>query len=424
MISRDYFINELGISNKILDILDEIEKDEVFISKNKKFENIFEINQLKVINAFRKTEITSDDFNWHTGYSYNDRGREKIDELFSNIFKSENSLVRTGFVSGTHAISACFFGILRPGDQIIYATGTPYDSIHSAIGISGSNMGSLKEFGITYDECDMKNDDIDYDTLSEMINKNTKMIVLQRAVGYANRKALTINKIETFANFMKKNHPNIITMVDNCYGEFLEEKEPIEVGIDLIAGSLIKGIGGGIARSGGYVTGKEELVEKVSYRLTCPGIGGEQGAMYGQTINILQGLYFAPTVIKNALKGALLAGELFKKLGFETSPDIGEDRSDIITTIYLKNKERLIAFCEAIQDSAIVDGKFKPVPGPLPGYDDEIIMASGSFIQGSTIDISADAPLREPFAVYYQGGLTYEHAKLGLLLAAEKVDKL
>ncbi|MDR2458052.1 MAG: methionine gamma-lyase family protein [Clostridiales Family XIII bacterium] len=420
-IIEKFYKKEFGIKEELLELSRKIEDRPVVKKSFSKINNMAEFNQLKVIKAFQKSKITSEDFNWYTGYSYNDKGREKIEEIFADVFRAEEALVRTQFVSGTHAISTCFFGLLRPGDEMIYASGTPYDSIHNSIGINSNGMGSLKEFGILYNEVAMKNDDIDYETLDSIISNNTKLIVLERAIGYANRKALTISKIEKFAKHIKEKYPNIITMVDNCYGEFIEERGPIEAGIDIIAGSLIKGPGGGIARSGGYVSGKKDLVEKISYRLTCPGVGGEEGAMYGQTMDILQGFYFAPIAVSNALKGAIFCGEIFKELGYQVSPEINEERSDIVETIYLGSKEKLILFCEAIQEASIIDSIYMPVPEKLPGYDDDIIMASGAFVQGSTIEVSADAPLREPYCVYYQGGLTFPHAKLAVLKAASKI---
>jgi cystathionine beta-lyase family protein involved in aluminum resistance len=314
------------------------------------------------------------------------------------------------------------YSLLGSGDELIYASGTPYDTIHFTIGLSGEGQGSLKEIGVGYKEIPMAGGKLNVPKIMDSITEKTRVVMLQRAVGYQEREALTLSEIAKFAERLKATRPDIVLACDNCYGEFLEEMEPAEVGVDIMAGSLIKNPGGGIALGGGYIAGRSALIERAGYALTAPGIGSEQGITFGQVRNMLQGLYFAPSITAAAVKGAILVGEVFAKLGYKASPSIREPRSDIIETIYLGSKEKVVAFCEGVQKAAVVDSMFAPVPENDPGYVDKIIMASGSFTQGSSIELSADAPLREPYAVYFQGGLTYAHSRLGVMLAAEGVE--
>jgi cystathionine beta-lyase family protein involved in aluminum resistance len=400
-------------------------------------------NQYKVLNAFRKNRISETHFNWATGYGYDDAGREATERVYADIFGTEAAIVRTQIVNGTHALSVTLSGILRPGDELIYCTGTPYDTLLATIGINTSDAdapagrtgsdapgasagrtGSLAEFGITYKQVELTADGgIDLAELKSAITPKTRMVCLQRATGYADRKAITLDEIAEWADFLEELNPNIVRMVDNCYGEFLDHIEPTQAGAGahIIAGSLIKNPGGGLALSGGYVAGRADLVEMISYRLTCPGIGGECGLTFGQTRTMLQGLFLAPKVVNGAVKGAILCAHLFESLGYKVSPAWDEDRSDIIETVTLGTPEGLIAFCEGVQAAAPVDSFVRPEPWDMPGYEDKVIMAAGAFIQGSSIELSADGPLREPYNAYFQGGLTYEYSKIGVLMAAQKL---
>jgi len=412
--------DKYGIDESILALAAEAEAEVEGVFAG--LDEICAYNQYKVANAFRISRISEHHFNQSTGYGYNDSGRAAVEKVYSEVFGTESALVRTQIVNGTHAISISFSGILRPGDELIYCTGTPYDTIHGSIGLTGSDMGSLKDFGISYRQIELKEGGgIDFEALKGIISPKTRMLCLQRAAGYSDRKAIAIDQIAVWADFMKTEFPDIILMVDNCYGEFTSKQEPSEVGVDLIAGSLIKNPGGGLAFSGGYVCGKADLIEKISYRLTCPGIGGECGLSFGQNRNILQGLYLAPKVVNGALKGAVLCARLFEKLGYKVNPAWDEERSDIIETLTLGSADALIKFCEGVQEAAPVDSFVRPEPCEMPGYEDEVIMAAGAFIQGSSIELSADGPLRPPYNVFFQGGLSYEYSKLGVLMAAQKL---
>jgi cystathionine beta-lyase family protein involved in aluminum resistance len=385
-------------------------------------EKIAELCQAKVLAAFRKNRIAESHFAWNTGYGYDDAGREAVERVYADVFGTEAALVRPLIVNGTHAISLALTGILRPGDELIYCTGAPYDTIRPTIGLSGEGMGSLKEFGISYKQVELTPDGgIDFEAVKRAISPHTRIIALQRATGYSDRKALTTAQIADFTEFCRGIEYNDVIFADNCYGEFLDEREPTEAGVDLIAGSLIKNPGGGLALSGGYIAGRRDLTEKISYRMTAPGIGGECGLTFGQTRSILQGLFVAPHVVSGALKGAIFCAKLFEKLGFGVSPLWNEARSDIIETVRLGSPEALIAFCEGIQAASPVDSHVRPEPWDMPGYDDRVIMAAGAFVQGSSIEMSADGPMREPYNVYFQGGLTYEHAKIGVLSAAQRL---
>ncbi|MDR2610425.1 MAG: methionine gamma-lyase family protein [Clostridiales Family XIII bacterium] len=380
----------------------------------------------KVLAAFRKNRIADTHFAWNTGYGYDDAGRAAVERVYADVFGAEAALVRPLIVNGTHAISLALTGVLRPSDELLYCTGAPYDTIQPTIGLTGDEgNGSLREYGVTYQQAELlPGGDIDRDAVRRAITPATRVIALQRATGYSDRKALTMAEIAGFTAFCHDVDPDIILFVDNCYGEFLDELEPSNVGADIVAGSLIKNPGGGLALSGGYIAGRQDLIERVACRMTTPGIGGECGLTFGQTRTILQGLFIAPHVVAGAQKGAVFCARLFENLGFSVSPRWDEERSDIIETVRLGSPEALIAFCEGIQSASPVDSHVRPEPWDMPGYDDKVIMAAGAFVQGSSIEMSADGPLREPFNVYFQGGLTYEHAKTGVLAAAQRlIDK-
>jgi len=381
-------------------------------------DNIKQYNQYKVINAMQKSKLNATHFNWTTGYGYDDIGREKVEEIYSYVFNTEDALVRPTIVSGTHAITLTITGILRPGDEIISITGSPYDTLQKVIGIKGSEKGSLIEYGIKYKEIPLSvKGKIDIKSVLNEISKDTKLILIQRSTGYSDRKAVTINEIKEAISAIKEYSNNLICMVDNCYGEFLEKVEPSDVGADVIAGSLIKNPGGGLALSGGYIAGSKEIIELVANRSTAPGIGKECGLTFGTTRNTLQGLFLAPLIVSEALKGALLTALVYKSLGFRIIPDLDDTRSDIIQCIEFKDKEKLVKYCQGIQKASPVDSYVTPQPWAMPGYEDEVIMAAGGFVQGSSIELSADAPLREPYFAYYQGGLTYDHCKLGVMMS-------
>lgn len=383
-------------------------------------DDIMAYNQYKILAAFQKNRISDMHFSWNTGYGYNDPGREALEKVYADIFKTDAALVRPIIVNGTHALTLTLSGILRPGDELIYCTGNPYDTLEEVIGIRGEGKGSLKDFGITYKQVELKADGtIDLEGLRAAISSKTRMVTVQRATGYGWRKAITIPEIEGWAHFVKTLRPDIICMVDNCYGEFLDTKEPTEVGADVVAGSLIKNPGGGLALTGGYIAGRSDLIEVISYRMTSPGIGGECGLTFGQTRTMLQGLFIAPKTVNGAVKGAILCAKVFENLGFDVCPKPEDKRSDIIEAVKLGNTDSVVAFCEGIQAAAPVDSHVTPVPWAMPGYEDPVIMAAGAFVQGSSIELSADAPIRPPYIVYFQGGLTYEHSKFGVIKALQ-----
>ena len=383
-------------------------------------DDIMAYNQYKILDAFQKNKISDMHFGWNTGYGYDDPGREALEKVYSDIFQTDAALVRPIIVNGTHALTLTLTGILRPGDELIYCTGNPYDTLEEVIGIRGEGKGSLKDFGVTYKQIELKPDGtIDLEALKSAVSPKTRMVTVQRATGYGWRKAITIPEIEEWTRFVKSIRSDIICMVDNCYGEFLDTKEPTEVGADVVAGSLIKNPGGGLALTGGYIAGRADLIEKISYRMTSPGIGGECGLTFGQTRTMFQGLFIAPKTVNGAVKGAILCAKVFENLGFEVCPKPEEGRSDIIEAVKLGSPEAVIAFCEGIQAAAPVDSHVKPVPWDMPGYEDQVVMAAGAFVQGSSIELSADAPIRAPYIVYFQGGLTYEHSKFGVIKALQ-----
>ena len=383
-------------------------------------------NTEKVIAAFRNNMVSDYYLKPTTGYGYSDVGRDKLDEIYAELFKTEAALVRSQFVSGTHALAVALLGNLRAGDELIAVTGAPYDTMQTIIGYPVKSEGSLVDLGVTYKELPMTGDHVDLDAVRKAVTGKTTMIHIQRSCGYSSvRKTIDVEEIGRICKAAKESNPNVICFVDNCYGEFIEKMEPTEVGADLMAGSLIKNLGGGLAPTGGYIVGRADLVEKASYRLTAPGLGGEMGATLGDTAReFYQGLFLAPHIVIQAVKTAIFAAAVFKGLGYKVKPLPEERRSDIIQAITLESKKRLCDFCVAIQSNSPVDAHVEPVPSPLPGYQDEIIMAAGTFVQGASIELSADGPCREPFNVYFQGGLTFEHGRLAIMAAAKRVGPL
>ncbi len=380
-----------------------------------------EYNQLKVISAMQKCKVSEACLLGTTGYGYNDLGRDTLEKVYAEIFQTQDALVRPQITCGTHALALALMSNLRPGDELLSPVGKPYDTLEEVIGIRDSK-GSLREYGITYKQVDLLNDgSFDFDGIKNAISNKTKMVTIQRSKGYQTRKTLSVERIEELISFIKKINPNILCMVDNCYGEFVQTKEPSQVGADLIVGSLIKNPGGGLAPIGGYIAGKKEYVENAAYRLTSPGLGKEVGASLGILKDFYQGIFMAPCVTANALKGAIFAAACFEKLGFSVIPDSKEERYDIIQAITFGNKEGVIAFCQGIQAAAPIDSFVVPEPWNMPGYDSPVIMAAGAFVAGSSIELSADGPIKPPYAVYFQGGLTFEHAKLGIMKALQSV---
>lgn len=382
-------------------------------------------NQQKMLAAFQQARVSESSFVTSTGYGYGDRGRDVLDEVYARAFGAEDALVRYNFVSGTHALTVALFGVLRPGDMVLCATGTPYDTIQGVFGLPGrEEPGSLRDFGVVYEQVDLLPDGTpDYVELEREITKDCKMVYIQRSRGYSLRPSLTVAEVERLAALAKRKAPNCIVMVDNCYGEFVEREEPTAHGADLMAGSLIKNPGGGIAPTGGYIAGRKDLVELCSYRLTTPGTGRELGCTLGHNRELFMGAFHAPIVTGEALKTAVFAAALFSELGYEVTPTPEEVRADIIQAIQLRTREGLIAFCKGIQKASPVDAFVVPEPCPMPGYDSDVIMAAGTFTLGSSIELSADAPLREPYAVWMQGGLNYPSGQLGVLLAANEMAK-
>ncbi len=372
-------------------------------------------NQAKVLKAMQEERVSDSHFAGTTGYGYGDAGREAIDRIYARVFGGEDALVRMQFVSGTHALTACLKGILRPGDMVLSVTGKPYDTLEEVLGIRGSAPGNLREFGIGYRQVDLLNGRVNYDGIKTEITQDIRLVFMQRSTGYDWRPALSLDEIENIIKTVKGIRKDVICMVDNCYGEFLEKLEPPQVGADIIAGSLIKNPGGGLAPTGGYIVGKKELVEKAAAALTAPGLGKKCGATLGINRSFLQGFFLAPHVVSEALKGAVYASRIFEILGFRVSPRYNQDRSDIIQSIEFQTEEQLISFCRGIQKGAPVDSFVTPYPWDMPGYGHQVIMAAGAFIQGSSIELSADAPLRKPYYGYLQGGLTWDNTRLGVL---------
>ncbi|MBB6638333.1 aminotransferase class I/II-fold pyridoxal phosphate-dependent enzyme [Cohnella thailandensis] len=378
-------------------------------------DRISESNQWKVIKAFQKHRVSDFHFNSSTGYGYNDRGREVLDEVYAEVFGAESAIVRPHFVSGTHTIGIALFGVLRPGDEIVFVTGKPYDTLHKVLGHPGDGTGSLADWGVGFTFVPLLgNGQVDWEGVKAAVTPRTKVFAIQRSRGYDWRPSFTIQDIEEMVGKLRSIKDDAVIFADNCYGEFTEEREPTEIGVDLIAGSLIKNPGGGIAASGGYIAGRRDLVELAAYRLTAPGIGGEVGAMLGTTRSIYQGLYLAPLLVGQAVKGSVFAASAFERLGFETHPTWNDPRTDLIQAIRFRSAEHLITFVQAVQRAAAVDSHVVPEPWDMPGYENPVIMAAGTFIQGGSLELSADAPIREPYIAFMQGGLTYAHVKLAV----------
>lgn len=393
-----------------------------------RIEDIRDFNQEKVLNAFIENKVAPEHFYTVSGYGHDDLGREVLDKVFADVFKAEKALVRIHFASGTHTLACCLFGNLKYGDKLISVAGAPYDTMQEVIGTAGDDLtkeDSLIGNGVLYDEVPLKNGtDIDFEKLDEMIDETVKMVLIQRSKGYSTRKSLSIETIGKICEIVKKNNPNCICFVDNCYGEFVDIKEPLEVGADLIAGSLIKNPGGGLVEAGGYIAGKTKFVDKCANRLTAPGIGSEGGAMFNQHRLIFQGLFMAPSVVCDAVKGAVLAAKIFDEIGYDSYPKYNEKRTDIIQNITFGSPEPLEHFCRTIQSLSPVNGYVTPIPEYIPGYEDQVIMAGGTFIEGSTIELSADGPMRAPYVAYMQGGLTYAHIKIALRKILDRVTNL
>ena len=415
---KDYYLS-LGIDEKVYDFCTDIE------SKLKerfcKIDEIAEHNQIKVLKAMQEAKFSEAHLNGTTGYGYNDSGREAVEEIYAKVFNTEDALVRQQITCGTHALYLALSANLRPGDEILSPVGKVYDTLEGVIGVRESK-GSLAEYGITYKQVNLLPDGgFDFEGIKANINDKTKLIEIQRSKGYDVRPTLSVKQIGEVISFIKNIKPDVICMVDNCYGEFVETIEPSEVGADMVVGSLIKNPGGGLAPIGGYICGTKECIENCAYRLTSPGLGKEVGASLGVTRNIAQGLFMAPTVTAGALKGAIFAANIYEALGFKTVPNATEERHDIIQAVEFGKPELIQAFCEGIQAAAPVDSYVTPVPWDMPGYDSQVIMAAGAFVSGASIELSADAPMKEPYAVYFQGGLTYEHAKFGIMMSLQKI---
>ncbi|MGN1302612.1 MAG: aminotransferase class I/II-fold pyridoxal phosphate-dependent enzyme [Clostridia bacterium] len=410
---------EFGIKEDVIELSKKIEKDLDPIFKE--VEEIEEYNSLKVLSAFQKYNLSEMHFNGTTGYGYGDIGRDTIESIFADIFKAEDSLVRTQFISGTHAISTLLFGILRPNDTLISISGKPYDTLDEVIGIV-ENKSSLQSYGVKYEQIELVNDDFDYKAIEERVKKgNIKLIEIQRSRGYSTRKTIDLEKVEKVIKLIKDIDRNIIVMIDNCYCEFVTKKEPIEVGADVVVGSLIKNLGGGIAPNGGYIAGRKDIVELAAERLTAPGLGKEVGPSLGINKQILQGLFFAPQVVASSLKTAIFASRMLEELGYNVEPKFNDKRADIVQTIEFNDREKLIKFCQGIQAASPVDSNSVPMPWDMPGYTDQVIMAAGAFTQGSSIELSCDGPIRPPYTAFLQGGLTYGYGKLGIIKAISKL---
>lgn len=422
-ITKELLKNKYRISDKVLDLYEEA-MDSVQ-DQFKKYDEIREYNQIKVLNALQEERISESHFTNTTGYGYGDIGRDSLDKVYARVFNCESALVRPHFVNGTHAIGAALFGNLRTGDTMLSVCGSPYDTLHNIIGISNKeNIGSLREYGVNYRQVDLlENGELDFPTIREVLESDTsiKLVHIQRSTGYGWRKALLMPQIKEIVNFVKGIREDVICFVDNCYGEFIDTMEPTDVGVDLVAGSLIKNIGGGIAPTGGYIAGKAKYVEQAAYRLTIPGIGGECGSTFGVMRLLYQGLFFAPHVAMEAVKGAVFCAKIMELAGFDVLPKFNDERSDIIQAIKFGDKEKLINFCKGIQNGSPIDSFVQCEPWDMPGYEDQVIMAAGAFVQGASIELSADAPIREPYIAYLQGGLTFDHAKTGILIALSKI---
>ncbi|MBE5927339.1 MAG: hypothetical protein E7270_10295 [Lachnospiraceae bacterium] len=411
--------NSLGISNEVVDFCEKILNN--LKNRFEEFDKVAEYNQMKVIKAMQQEKVSDVHFAATTGYGYNDLGRDTLENVYARVFNTESALVRPQLVCGTHALAVALSSNLRPGDELLSISGKPYDTLEEVIGIRDSK-GSLKEYGVSYNQVDLLADgSFDKEGIKNAINEKTKLIAIQRSKGYATRKTLSVAEIGDVIKFVKSINPKLIVMVDNCYGEFVETIEPSDFGADMVVGSLIKNPGGGLAPIGGYICGTNECIENAAYRLTTPGLGKEVGATLGISQSLYQGLFLAPTVVSGALKGAVFAANVYEKLGFKVVPNGSESRHDIIQAVEFGTPEGLIEFCKGIQAAAPVDSFVTPEPWAMPGYDADVIMAAGAFVQGSSIELSADGPLKEPYAAYFQGGLTWYHAKLGIMMSLQKL---
>ena len=408
---------EFGIKEEILELSKEVEKDIEPIFRE--IDKIKEINSLKVLNAFQKCGLSEMHLHSSTGYGIDEVGRNKIEEIYAKIFGTEDALVRAQLISGTHALAVTLFGLLRPGDTMLSITGLPYDTLQTVIGISKENSkSSLKEFGVKYEQIELIDNDFDIEKIKNRVSKkDIKLIEIQRSKGYSTRKSLTIDKIEKVIKAIREVNENVIIMVDNCYGEFVEDKEPTDIGADIAVGSLMKNLGAGIATSGGYIVGKRNLIELCAERLTAPGVGKEIGPSLNQNIPFIKGLFFSPSVVASSVKTAVFASRILEKMGYKVDPVFNEKRADIVQTIELGEADELIKFCQGIQQGSPIDSNVIPEPSDMGGYDDKIIMAAGTFTEGSTIELSCDGPIRPPYIAYMQGGLTYEYGKLGIMKA-------
>lgn len=420
----DFLINEFNIDPEVLRFVGEAET--VLADRFAELDDVCAICQMKVLRAFQENHINATHFDWSTGYGYDDPGREAVERVYASIFGTEAALVRPNIVNGTHAIATTLFGILKPGDELLEVTGSPYDTLETVIGkySNGEFTGTIMDYGILYNEVALNDDlDVDLDAIRAAITDKTRVVAMQRSTGYDWRPAISIDSLRKVSDMVHKIDPSIIVMLDNCYGEFVDTVEPTEFGVDVMAGSLIKNPGGGIALSGGYIVGRKDLVDRIACRLTCPGIGAECGLTYGQNRHVLQGIFLAPKVVNAAVKGAMLAGVVYDRLGFEVMPPAMAPRSDIIQAIKFLDPDKTVAFCQAIQSASPVDSYVSPVPWDMPGYQDQVVMAAGAFVQGSSIELSADAPLREPYIAYFQGGLTYEHSRYGVIKSLDTLYK-
>lgn len=434
---KKYLNEEFNIDNDVLALVSDAE--DMLAERFREIDDITAICQMKVLKAFQDNHINATHFDWSTGYGYDDAGREAVERVYASVFRAEAALVRPNIVNGTHAIASTLLGLLRPGDELIEVTGTPYDTLQTVIGRENGNAakrgegsllgpgdfkGTIRDYGIVYKEVALGDDlDVDLDAIKKAVTTKTRVVAMQRSTGYDWRPAISIESLRKVTELVHGIDPSIIVMLDNCYGEFVDITEPTEFGVDVMAGSLIKNPGGGLALSGGYIVGRADLIEQISYRLTCPGIGAECGLTFGQNRNVLQGLFLAPKVVNAALKGAILTGTVYDRLGFEVMPPADSKRSDIIQAIKFRTADRTVAFCQAVQSASPIDSYVSPVPWDMPGYEDQVVMAAGAFVQGSSIELSADAPLREPYIAYFQGGLTYEHARFGLIKSLDTLRK-
>jgi cystathionine beta-lyase family protein involved in aluminum resistance len=389
---------------------------------HQKMEERIDKNQFRVLKSFQNHRVSDSHFNPSTGYGYDDIGRETLEKIYAEVFGGEAGLVRPQIISGTHAISIALFGVLRPGDELLYITGKPYDTLEEIVGIRGSGIGSLKEFGINYQSVSLTDEGrVDFGEVAKQIKSNTKMIGIQRSKGYATRPSFTVEEIGEMIKFVKGIKSDVVVFVDNCYGEFVEDYEPCHVGADLIAGSLIKNPGGGIAKTGGYIVGKQKWVEACSYRMTSPGIGAEAGASLYSLQEMYQGFFLAPHVVGQALKGAVFTAAILEKLGMNSEPKWNSKRTDLIQSVQFNDRDKMVAFCQAIQYASPINSHVTPYPSYMPGYEDDVIMAAGTFIQGASIELTADGPTRPPYVAYVQGGLTYSHVKMAICIALDNL---